>query len=46
MRREAEVARAQDGVARHEKLYAAVEAGDTEGILEALGAHGARAYLK
>jgi DNA-binding GntR family transcriptional regulator len=33
-------------VARHEKLYAAVEAGDTEGILEALGAHGARAYLK
>ncbi|GIM90732.1 GntR family transcriptional regulator [Paractinoplanes toevensis] len=45
MRREAETARAEDGVARHERLFAAVERGDTAGIIEALGAHGARAYL-
>jgi DNA-binding GntR family transcriptional regulator len=45
MRREAETARAEDGVLRHERLFAAVERGDMTGILEALGAHGARAYL-
>jgi len=45
MRREAEVARAEDGVARHERLFAAVERGDTAAILEALSAHGARTYL-
>jgi hypothetical protein len=45
MRREAETARAEDGVLRHERLFAAVEGGDTEGILAALNLHGARAYL-
>jgi DNA-binding GntR family transcriptional regulator len=45
MRREAEVARAEDGVVRHERLLAAVEAGDAPGILAALSAHGATAYL-
>ncbi|WP_250009521.1 GntR family transcriptional regulator [Actinoplanes sp. M2I2] len=45
MRREAEVARAEDGVVRHERLFAAVERGDATAILEALGAHGARTYL-
>jgi DNA-binding GntR family transcriptional regulator len=45
MRREAEAARAEDGVLRHERLFTAVEAGDTAGILEALNAHGARTYL-
>ncbi|GIF18850.1 DNA-binding GntR family transcriptional regulator [Actinoplanes tereljensis] len=45
MRREAETARAEDGVVRHERLFAAVERGDSAGILKALGEHGARAYL-
>lgn len=45
MRREAEAARAEDGVHRHELLFAAVETGDAEGILAALNGHGARAYL-
>jgi DNA-binding GntR family transcriptional regulator len=45
MRREAEVARPADGVHRHERLFTAVEQGDTAEILAALGAHGARTYL-
>ncbi|GAA2714550.1 MULTISPECIES: GntR family transcriptional regulator [Actinoplanes] len=45
MRREAEVARAEDGVLRHERLFAAVERGDATEILTALSAHGARTYL-
>jgi DNA-binding GntR family transcriptional regulator len=45
MRREAETARAEDGVHRHERLFAAVEAGNSGGILTALNEHGARAYL-
>jgi DNA-binding GntR family transcriptional regulator len=45
MRREAETARAEDGVHRHERLFAAVRAGDGPGILTALNEHGARAYL-
>jgi DNA-binding GntR family transcriptional regulator len=45
LRREAERARAEDGVHRHERLFAAVEQGGTEGILAELAAHGARAYL-
>jgi DNA-binding GntR family transcriptional regulator len=45
MRREAEAARASDGVLRHERLFAAVERGDAESIVTELSAHGARAYL-
>ena len=45
MRREAEAARASDGVHRHERLFGAVEAGDVDAIRAALGEHGARAYL-
>ncbi|GAA0530417.1 GntR family transcriptional regulator [Paractinoplanes ferrugineus] len=45
MRREAETARAEDGVARHERLFGAIDAGDTEGIRAALSEHGARTYL-
>jgi DNA-binding GntR family transcriptional regulator len=45
MRREAELARASDGVHRHERLFAAVERGDPAEIIAALGGHGARAYL-
>lgn len=45
MRREAEVARAEDGVHRHERLFAAVESGNVEQIVAALTDHGARAYL-
>jgi DNA-binding GntR family transcriptional regulator len=45
MRREAEVARAEDGVLRHERLFAAVEVGDVAGIQVALSGHGATAYL-
>lgn len=45
MRREAEAARAADGVLRHERLFTAVEAGDTARILGALSRHGARTYL-
>jgi DNA-binding GntR family transcriptional regulator len=45
MRREAEVARAEDGVLRHERLLAAVAEGDVARIREALSGHGATAYL-
>lgn len=45
MRREAEAARASDGVLRHERLFAAVSSGDADRIREALGGHGATAYL-
>ncbi len=45
LRREAETSRAIDGVHRHERLFAAVERGDTAEILTALSAHGARTYL-
>ncbi|MEU4239987.1 GntR family transcriptional regulator [Actinoplanes sp. NPDC026619] len=45
MRREAETARAEDGVLRHERLFAAVEAGDADGVVSALTDHGARTYL-
>ena len=45
MRREAETARAEDGVLRHERLFAALAAGDPAGILRELAAHGARTYL-
>jgi DNA-binding GntR family transcriptional regulator len=45
MRREAETARAEDGVHRHERLFAAVGTGDAGAIRAALGDHGARAYL-
>lgn len=45
MRREAEAARASDGVLRHERLFAAVSSGDVARIVDALAAHGATAYL-
>jgi DNA-binding GntR family transcriptional regulator len=45
MRREAEERRPADGVLRHERLFAAVERGDRDEILAALGNHGARAFL-
>ena len=45
MRREAEVARAEDGVHRHERLLDAAERGNPADILAALNAHGARTYL-
>lgn len=45
MRREAEVARAEDGVLRHERLLAAITEGDVVRIREALSGHGATAYL-
>jgi DNA-binding GntR family transcriptional regulator len=45
MRREAETARAQDGVLRHERLFTAAEQGDAGALLEALSGHGARTYL-
>ncbi|MFI1989763.1 GntR family transcriptional regulator [Actinoplanes sp. NPDC020271] len=45
MRREAEIARAADGVHRHERLFTAVRLGDVREILSALDEHGARAYL-
>ncbi|SNY31310.1 GntR family transcriptional regulator [Paractinoplanes atraurantiacus] len=45
MRREAEAARAAEGVLRHERLFAAVERGDVQGIAAALNDHGARTYL-
>ncbi|TDO38176.1 GntR family transcriptional regulator [Paractinoplanes brasiliensis] len=45
MRREAEAARAEDGVLRHERLFAAVSANDAAEILAALSSHGARTYL-
>ncbi|WP_436522813.1 GntR family transcriptional regulator [Actinoplanes sp. HUAS TT8] len=45
MRREAETSDAVDGVHRHERLFEAVEHGDSTAVLTALAAHGARAYL-
>ena len=45
LRREAEVSTASDGVHRHERLLAVVEAGDAEAVLDALAGHGARHYL-
>lgn len=45
LRREAEIAEPADGVHRHERLLAAVQAGDPTAIMAALGAHGARTYL-
>jgi DNA-binding GntR family transcriptional regulator len=45
LRREAEVARAEDGVHRHERLLAAVETGDPAVVEAALDDHGARTYL-
>ena len=45
LRREAEAARAADGVHRHERLFEAVERGDPAAVLAALAAHGARTYL-
>jgi DNA-binding GntR family transcriptional regulator len=45
MRREAETSDAADGVHRHERLFAAVEHGDSTTVLTALNSHGARAYL-
>jgi DNA-binding GntR family transcriptional regulator len=46
MRREAEAARASEGVHRHERLFAAVADGDHAGIVAELSGHGARAYLR
>jgi DNA-binding GntR family transcriptional regulator len=45
LRREAEAARATDGVHRHERLLQAVERGDPEQVVKELNAHGARTYL-
>jgi DNA-binding GntR family transcriptional regulator len=45
MRREAETARASDGVVRHERLFAAVASHDAAKIMAALSGHGATAYL-
>jgi DNA-binding GntR family transcriptional regulator len=45
LRREAEVAEPSDGVLRHERLLAAVDQGDTNAVVSALSAHGARTYL-
>ena len=45
MRREAELAQASDGVLRHERLFEAVSSGDATTVREALGGHGATAYL-
>lgn len=45
LRREAEVAQPVDGVHRHERLLAAIEAGDPAVVLRGLADHGARTYL-
>jgi DNA-binding GntR family transcriptional regulator len=45
LRREAELAQPEDGVHRHERLFAAVGSGDAAAIIEALESHGARTYL-
>ncbi|HEX8345840.1 MAG TPA: GntR family transcriptional regulator [Actinoplanes sp.] len=45
LRREAEVSRATDGVHRHERLLAVVEAGDAQAVLREMAGHGARSYL-
>jgi DNA-binding GntR family transcriptional regulator len=46
LRREAEVARALDGVHRHERLYASVAGGDAATVVAELATHGARSYLE
>jgi DNA-binding GntR family transcriptional regulator len=46
LRREAEVSRATDGVHRHERLLAVVEAGDAQAVLREMAGHGARSYLR
>ncbi|MFY1634096.1 GntR family transcriptional regulator [Solwaraspora sp. WMMB335] len=46
LRREAEVAQPIDGVHRHERLLAAIEAGDPAVVLHELADHGARTYLR
>jgi len=45
LRREEEVASADDGVRRHEALLSAVEADDPAAVLAALANHGAQTYL-
>lgn len=45
LRREAEATEPADGVHRHEKLLAAVAAGDGKSVIAALNGHGARTYL-
>ena len=45
MQREAQERQPADGVARHERLFAALRNADRDEILAALGGHGARAYL-
>ncbi|WP_203832320.1 GntR family transcriptional regulator [Catellatospora citrea] len=45
LRREAELAHADDGVHRHERLLEAVATGDPAAVLTALAGHGARSYL-
>lgn len=45
LRREAETTAPLDGVHRHERLLAAVVAGDPAAVLAELGRHGARSYL-
>lgn len=45
LRREAELADAADGVARHERLLAAMQTGDPQMITATLADHGARTYL-
>lgn len=45
MRREARVRPATEGAKRHRRLYEAVASGDRAAALDALGVHGARAYL-
>lgn len=45
LRREAEESRETDGVHRHERLLAVVQAGDAEAVLRELSGHGARSYL-
>jgi DNA-binding GntR family transcriptional regulator len=45
MRREAQVRPAAEGAKRHRRLYEAVVSGDRAAVLDALGSHGAQAYL-
>jgi DNA-binding GntR family transcriptional regulator len=45
LRREAELARPDDGVRRHERLFTAVETGNVASVLAELTTHGARSYL-
>ena len=46
LRREAQLARPDDGVRRHERLFAAVRGGDVAAVLAELNTHGARSYLR